>query len=187
MQYQDLLEWLFENKSEFKTHVGSYKKKTDYENEWYARNGPVIFKELDKLFPSKTYRLPDTFYPEKYNLTMKPNIAEGTFEGKVQICVTPKNKIENEPYIILNSHELNLFNETVKVYFMYTCDPESLKLPIPVVNWTLDLDTQQLKIYLDRFISAEKISVEIDFSGNLADNMKGFYRSSYLDKSEVQQ
>lgn len=184
-QYQDLLDWLTENKPEFLKHVRSYKKKANYEREWYTRNGPIIYEELDLLnrWTDMPYRLSDTLYPERYNLTIKPDIAEGTFEGKVQICMTPKNKIETEPYILLNKHFYDLEIKYIRVYS--SCEPGSPS--IPASTWLSAHPKEILKIYLRQFISGERISVEIEYTGTISDNMEGLYRSFYFDKSGKQQ
>lgn len=151
----------------------------EYEFDWYEREVPEVFETLDKLLPDDTYRLPSTLYPEQYNISLAPDMEEGTFEGNVQIDIRVER---NTSAVFLNSHNLHI--KHVKVYRIDSKNYDDSKSEeIPWSNYTLDTTTQQLKIYLTEFVNAEKIKVDIEFDGILNDNMQGFYRSSYVDES----
>lgn len=137
---------------------------------------------MDKLFLSNKYRLSSTLYPERYNVILRPDIENGTFEGKVQIYI----RIENDTIpIILNSHNLNISN--VKVFRNYA-GSNNYNESIELNYMNEQLVSQQLRIYLRSEVkNAENIMAEIDFNGILNDDMEGFYRSSYLDNNGKQQ
>ncbi|KYN14240.1 Aminopeptidase N [Trachymyrmex cornetzi] len=173
-QYQKLLDWLVQKEPEFKNSVTSYLATAKNEFDWYERKVPGIFKALDNLFPSNTYRLPKTLNPNLYNISLTPYIKKGTFTGKVKIHMTV---LENTTLIALNAHKLNILS--VKVF--------KNDLEINVQNYTTKHIPQQLRIYLSSYIHTnEKIIAEIEFNGTLNDEMTGFYRSSYVDSTGVQ-
>lgn len=139
---------------------------------------------MDKLFLNNKYRLPSALYPKLYNVTLKPYMEEGIFEGNVQIYM----RVENDAMsIILNSHNLNISN--IKVFRNYVAGKNLNAEPIQSLNYINEqLFPQQLRIYLNFEVkTAENIMAEIDFNGTLNDDMQGFYRSSYLDGNGVQQ
>ncbi|XP_072748197.1 putative aminopeptidase-2 [Anoplolepis gracilipes] len=174
-QYRNLLDWLVVREPAFKKSVDSYLSTAQYEFDWYERKAPIIFEELDKQFLNNKYRLPSALYPELYNITLKPNMDRGIFNGKVQIYM----RVENDTIsIVLNSHNLNV--SSIKVFRKYAVIDHLNAEPIQL-NYKLQF-SQQLKIYLNSEVkNAENIMAEIDFNGILNDNMEGFYRSSYLD------
>ncbi|KYN33599.1 Aminopeptidase N [Trachymyrmex septentrionalis] len=173
-QYQKLLDWLVQKEPEFKNSVTSYLATAKNEFDWYERKVPGIFKTLDTLFPSNTYRLPKTLNPNLYNISLTPYMEKGTFTGKVKIHMTVQ---ENTTLIALNAHKLNILS--VKVF---RNDSE-----INVQNYTTKHIPQQLRIYLSSYVHTnEKIIAEIQFNGILNDEMNGFYRSSYVDSDGVQ-
>lgn len=183
-QYRNLLYWLVVREPAFFKSMDFYLSTAQYEFDWYEKKAPTILEELDQLFLNNEYRLPNTLYPELYNVTLKPNMKEGIFTGKVQIYM----RVENDTtLIILNSQNLNISN--IKVFRNYTASNYLNAEPIQILNYVNEqLFTQQLRIYLNSEVkTGEKIMAEIDFNGTLNDDMQGFYRSSYLDSDGEQQ
>ncbi|KAL0111090.1 hypothetical protein PUN28_012804 [Cardiocondyla obscurior] len=169
-QYEKLLDKLVDKEPEFKNSVDSYLATAQYEFDWYEKNAPVIFETLDNLFSSDAYRLPKTLDPKLYNITLTPNMEQGTFKGQVKINMIAR---QDTPLITLNSHKLDILQ--INVIKNGT--------EIRVLNYTTHI-TQQLKIYLSAYVyTNEEIEVMIDFNGLLNDDMNGFYRSSYFDKN----
>ncbi|XP_050466418.1 putative aminopeptidase-2 [Cataglyphis hispanica] len=176
-QYRNLLDWLVEREPAFNKFVDSYLLTAQYEFDWYERKAPIIFEEMDKQFLNNKYRLPRALYPELYNITLKPYIEKGIFEGHVQIYMRAENDTMS---IILNSHNLNISN--IKVFKNYMVGNKLNAEPIQLLNYTNEQFPQQLRIYLSSEVkNAENIMAEIDFNGTLNDNMEGFYRSFYFD------
>lgn len=127
--------------------------------------------------------MPSALYPELYNVTLKPNMEKGIFEGHVQIYM----RVENDTMsIVLNSHNLNISN--IKVFKNYMAGNNLNAESIQLLNYTNEQFPQQLRIYLNSEVkNAENIMAEIDFNGTLNDDMEGFYRSSYFDDNGMQQ
>lgn len=183
-QYQNLLVWLVAREPAFTKSIDSYLSTAQYEFDWYERKAPTILEELDKLFLHNKYRLPNTLYPELYNVTLKPNMEESVFTGKVQIYMRVVN--DTIP-IILNSQNLNISN--IKAFRNYAANNYLNAEPIQILDYVNEQPfIQQLRIYLNSEVkNEEQIMAEIDFNGILNDDMQGFYRSSYLDSDGKQQ
>ncbi|EFN87053.1 Aminopeptidase N [Harpegnathos saltator] len=182
-KYQELLDWLVDKEPAFKDSKESYLANAEYEFDWYEKQAPEIFEALDKLLPDNTYRLPNTLYPEQYDIYLTPEIENKIFQGEVQIYIRVE---KNTTAIFLNAHNLRV--TSVEVRRIHSEEDDGLEATenIPLLDYVLDTDTQQLKIYLAEFLNAKNIKVNIEFSGTLNDNMQGFYRSSYKDKSRKQ-
>jgi len=181
LQYQELLDWLAEKIPTLKNSIQSYLSIAEYEFDWYEERVPIIFETLDQLFFDK-YRLPKTLQPKLYNLTLIPDIENGTFNGIVKIYI---EVIQNTTSIILNSHNLQIPEGSIKV-FRNSPENNNTYTELKLSNYVED--SQQLRLYLAECIHIkEKIMVDIEFNGILNDNMQGFYRSSYVDSKGVQQ
>jgi len=164
----------------FHEFILSFITKAEYEFDWYKRKGPIIFEKLDKLFSSNVYRLPDTLYPEYYNIHLEPDLEKGVFNGMVQIYMKVKKETTA---VILNTRDIK-FN-SINVYGDYKMGaPNHESREIQLYSHMIYNSSQQLKIYLQELVNAEEpIMAQIKFSGILADDMKGFYRSSYKDSN----
>lgn len=134
-------------------------------------DGPfIISADQDDVL---NYRLSDNVVPSKYEITITPNLDDWTFEGHVIIHV--ESKVQNVREIVLHANDLTI--ESVKVYLIentlidlhegeeYSYENATDKLTIPT-NAILELDM----IY----------SVDIVYIGQLCDDMRGFYRSTYM-------
>ncbi|XP_012230687.2 putative aminopeptidase-2 [Linepithema humile] len=183
-QYQKLLDWLAEKTPISKNSIDSYLSTAQYEFDWYEEKVPIIFEQLDKVFFDNTYRLPKTFQPELYNVTLIPHMENGTFNGTVQIYMKVK---QNTTSITLNSHNLQISEMNIKVSKNYTNGSDTYTEPIQLSSIDHIENSQQLKIYLIEYVYIEEnIIVDIEFNGFLNDNMQGFYRSSYTDSKGIQ-
>ncbi|XP_012252261.2 uncharacterized protein LOC105683883 [Athalia rosae] len=121
---------------------------------------------------TEAYRLPNTLSPEKYTITLTPYIYEGnfTFDGTVNIAI---NVIETTNNIYL--HAKNLVIESVQVTL---ANSSSVLDTVVVLNNATDV----LHIILGKPLAAgSTVNLEIGYTGILAIDMTGFYRSSYTD------
>ncbi|KAJ9573937.1 hypothetical protein L9F63_008679, partial [Diploptera punctata] len=112
-----------------------------------------------------SYRLPDHTIPISYDVKLKTDVnTTFKFTGEVAITV---EIVEETDVIILHSTGLDIISLTI--------DGSEHD------NYTLASDdTHFLTIYLNETIPiGEYATIEIEFEGELADDMYGFYKSSY--------
>ncbi|XP_076229511.1 aminopeptidase N-like [Nomia melanderi] len=131
---------------------------------------------MEKNYPSSNYRLPKLFSPIKYNVFLSPYFEERnfTFFGKVEIEM---KRLQLTSRIVVNSKNLNV--KEVKVYVSKGNLAKGEQLELSA--FYLNKETEMLTIFMKKFIKETNIIVEIDYTGQLNDDMEGFYRSHYRD------
>ncbi|XP_070819161.1 aminopeptidase Ey-like [Chaetodon trifascialis] len=129
--------------------------------------------------PWQRYRLPDSLAPVSYNVTLQPRLEpnkDGLYIFTGESTVVFKCVKETE-LIIIHSNKLNLT----------TFEGHHAKLNVlngstaPSLNKTwLEVPTQYLVIRLNSPLQADSMySLYTEFTGELADDLGGFYRSEY--------
>lgn len=111
--------------------------------------------------------LPTNVVPRHYDVTLEPNFDKFTFEGKVLIDFDVQ---EDTKSISLHTIELDIHSVHVK-------SGETVITSSSAV--TYDESKQISKIELKDSVPKGKAQVEIKFTGQLNDQMAGFYRSTY--------
>ncbi|KAK7043674.1 Aminopeptidase 2 mitochondrial [Paramarasmius palmivorus] len=121
--------------------------------------------------PSDTsqYRLPTNVKPSHYDLTIQTDLDKLTFNGYVKISLDVK---EDTDTIVLNSNGLQLGKATV-----YS---DALKKSEAEIEQTYDeKETRVTFKFPTVFPAGSKAELQISYSGELKDNMVGYYRSSW--------
>jgi len=113
------------------------------------------------------YRLPNTVVPDRYDLTLAPDLGSASFEGSVDISV---RVIEPVHDIVLNAADLQVHSATLRS----GADQRPGRV-------SLDEATERLTIGFDAPVEAGDHVVSISFAGTLNDKLEGFYRSTYRD------
>ena len=105
------------------------------------------------------HRLPTWVRPNKYNITLEPNLTEFTFTGTVAVEFTVQQPTDK---IVVNSKELTI--QSVNV------DGEN-------VTTSIDFNVEQetVTFQFDKRIERDGV-LNIVFAGILNDKMAGFYR-----------
>ncbi|KAI0382042.1 peptidase family M1-domain-containing protein [Hypomontagnella monticulosa] len=111
--------------------------------------------------------LPTNVIPTHYDVTLEPNFEKFTFDGKVLIDFDVQ---EDTKSISLHTVELDIHSVNVK-------SGETVITSSSAV--TYDGSKQISKIELKDSVPKGKTQVEIKFTGQLNDQMAGFYRSTY--------
>ena len=111
------------------------------------------------------YRLPRHSLPRRYDLVLEPDLNNATFSGSVTIVV---DTAEAAPEIVLNSIELEI--DTVAV------DGET-------ASFGLDEEAERLMIGPPSGVTTGEHTIDIEFRGILNDQLRGWYRSTYVDES----
>ena len=115
----------------------------------------------------KSHRLPTTVRPQKYALTLRPDLAAFTFEGEEDVVLRVSRP---EKTIVLHANELKVKEAGV------TLANGSL---VPAANIEHDEASQQLRLTFPRAIPAGTATLSLKFTGILNDRLRGFYRSKY--------
>lgn len=120
------------------------------------------------------YRLPTTVIPESYEIMIHPEINGFSFTGTVKIYAGVRNET-NE--IVLHHGKLSIRSCTVNI----KKDGNKLE-KLTISNNTYNEMTEKYSILLkENLYDGANIIITIAFDGKLADNMIGFYHSSYFD------
>ncbi|MFL2665500.1 MAG: M1 family metallopeptidase [Dehalococcoidia bacterium] len=122
---------------------------------------------IDKNNP---HRLSELVIPENYKIILEPNLEDHIFNGEVNIDLEVNETIDviilNIADLVINSIEI--FSETNK--------------KISVKNYTIDENLERLTIFLGEKILNGSYKLNIVFSGILNDQLRGFYRSEFVDE-----
>lgn len=160
--------------------LNSSLKLSQFELNFYEKNSPIIIPWIEEYNQklngnsggkSNEYRLPTNIVPKKYTIKLTPFIEPGnfTFKGYVEIIA-------------------NIVNSTNKVV-----------LHIDDIKWetvALSINDKQIKVNStaedkkyhfmnittsEQMIKGSQLKIAIEYIGNLNAEMRGFYRSSYID------
>lgn len=124
--------------------------------------------------PKIEYRLPGDVIPISYDITLTPVLEDDfKYTGKSIIVVTAKKTTKE---IVLHSKGLKI---TAKSVIIDEKDPAN-----KIVDLKLEEKTDFLRITLENnIVENQKLSIELEYSGKLDDNLRGFYRSSYINEA----
>ncbi|KAK7752709.1 Aminopeptidase 2 mitochondrial [Diatrype stigma] len=111
--------------------------------------------------------LPTNVIPKHYDVTLEPDFQNFTFQGKVLIDFDVQ---EESKSISLHTHEVTIHSANIKSGDTVTVSSSAI---------TYDEAKQVSKIELQSSIPKGKTQLEIKFTGQLNDQMAGFYRSTY--------
>ncbi|XP_068081869.1 uncharacterized protein [Anabrus simplex] len=125
---------------------------------------------------SDSYRLPLEVLPYSYSIQLVPYLDEGdstrqfTFDGNVSIIVQAQR----------STSSITLHAADMELHGLPTIIEVGSGRVFRVSNVTRDLTKDFLVIHLAESLSQGRTyRVDIDYTGNLNDNLDGFYRSSY--------
>nr|CDS24674.1 puromycin sensitive aminopeptidase [Echinococcus granulosus] len=123
---------------------------------------------------SEFERLPRIYEPQVYILELYPNARDFTFCGKVTICMAltqPTNSI------VLNAKKIEIVSARVS--------NSALKSELIAPTKSIVYDEKQEKVTINFDSKLEKGDADLclEYKGILADDMHGFYRSTYRDSS----
>jgi len=119
---------------------------------------------------SNPHRLSELVVPENYKIILEPNLNDYTFNGEVNINIDVVEAIDE---IILNSAELII--KSVEIF-------SGTNKKIGIKNFSADETLERLTIFLGEKIQNGRYQLNIIFSGSLNDQLRGFYRSEFVDE-----
>jgi puromycin-sensitive aminopeptidase len=118
-----------------------------------------------KLKAKKHVKLPGHILPERYTITLFPNLQEFAFSGEEEIIL---ELTKNVTEITLHAVELEINSAEI----FKTKKIKSTKI-------TYDERTETATIFFDKTIRKGEAKLKLTFTGILNDKMRGFYRSKY--------
>ena len=113
-------------------------------------------------------QLPNSVLPEKYRLSLSPDLQNFTFEGRVDIDVQVQSSTSE---ITLNAAELTLREASLT----------QGDTRVSARSLSVDEDSETATITLDSEAAPGSATLSISYQGILNDQLKGFYRSRYQD------
>ena len=120
--------------------------------------------------------LPTAVRPIHYDLTIEPDFTNFTFKGRAIIDVEVK---EETSVVTMNATELKFQNVSVSGAKAVSRANMEVDEPNERVAFSL-VDNDNNPIVLE---VGSKISLAIEYSGDINDKLAGFYRSTYEDKA----
>lgn len=133
--------------------------------------------------PWNRWRLPATLKPESYEVSLQPFLTPDAnnmyiFKGNssvVFMCVEATN------LILIHSNKLNY---TMQGSFHATLQAEGDGKAPGISRTWLETPTQYLVVQLDSPLQqGQRYRLSSSFTGELADDLAGFYRSEYTDEA----
>ena len=124
---------------------------------------------LSSIGSANAQRLPNTVMPERYTLTLSPDLKAATFTGVESIDVTVKEPISS---ITLNTAEIVFQSVTVS---------ESGRQQKATVS--LDKEKEQATFSFPAPVPAGKAMLSIAFTGILNNELRGFYLSKTASRN----
>jgi puromycin-sensitive aminopeptidase len=117
---------------------------------------------------TENYRLPRTVIPLRYEIKLTPDLKTFKYDGEEVIHVEVKQPVKE---ILLNAIDLEI----------RSCELTANSGTKYSGEFSLEEETERLKIKFPESIPAGKCNLKIVFTGVLNDKLRGFYRSRYKD------
>lgn len=129
------------------------------------------------------YRLPENIIPLDYVIQLTPTLHKPfLFKG---ICVINAEVKTETKEIILHSRDLEYDQHKVEVL-----NSDGKYTDVTVLQLKTDDETEEEKktdflvLQLKESLQKGKIRITLQYSGVLNENLRGFYRSSYINKDK---
>ena len=115
------------------------------------------------------YRLPRTVIPRRYDLVVEPDLEAFTFHGSVRIGI---DVVEPTDTVHLNAVDLDLADVAIE---------DSTGVVRRAVSVEHKPEFERAALAFGELLDVGEHTLSIDFSGELNDRLRGFYRSTYTD------
>ncbi|MXX53810.1 MAG: M1 family peptidase, partial [Dehalococcoidia bacterium] len=118
---------------------------------------------------SNEWKLPTDVRPTLYTLTLEPDLESFTFTGSETIAIEVD---EPASLIAMNSSEIAIQSATLSLSNGSEIQPESI---------TFDEEKETVTLAFTETVPVGAAELSIEFTGELNDKLRGFYRSTYTD------
>lgn len=124
--------------------------------------------EPAKMTSKEFKRLPINCIPQHYTLELRPDLVAFKFAGKAKVQIQILQPTDS---IVLNALDIEISKTRLQV-------GETYLLPIKIL---LSPEQEIVSLFFDGTIPVGPATLEMKFTGELNDKMKGFYRSKYFN------
>ena len=118
---------------------------------------------------SSRVTLPTNVKPTGYRLSLEPDLEASTFRGDVAVDI---EVVEPSSEITLNSAEIDILSSTLTVAGGNVMSPQDI---------VMDESRETATLLFESGIPTGPAKLELTFTGELNDKLRGFYRSHYTD------
>lgn len=120
------------------------------------------------------FRLPANTVPIGYDVQLTVDLDQFSFFGTVQVSLRANNV---SSHVTLNAKELDVSN--VKL------SEDTTGRQLALVVYVMQNDSEMVRFNFDSdLLPAHTYRLSIDFAGNITDDLKGLYKSSYYRGTE---
>ncbi|KAM6937383.1 aminopeptidase N-like [Xenentodon cancila] len=159
------------------------KSKNSNQNEGTTVKPPVTTPAPSNE-PWDQYRLPKALVPHSYNVTLWPRL---TSDPTTQLYIFTGDSlvefecVEDTDLILIHSNKLNYTKKENGHLATLSSVNSAVSVPSIKSSW-LQTVTQYLVLQLDgKLVKGNRYHVHTEFTGELADDLGGFYRSEYME------
>ena len=115
------------------------------------------------------FRLPENVRPLRYQVTLEPNLEKFTFDGSADIGIVVNEETDT---VVLNAIELQIASAVIT---------DKQGGTAKATDVIFDQNRERVSIILPSQLEVGNHTLHLKFSGYLNDQLRGFYRSRYLD------
>jgi len=119
------------------------------------------------------FRLPRNAIPAHYDLYLEPNLDSFTFDGSVSIRIEATESLD---VIVLNAAEIEMKTMTLR----------GADSAVEVSGVSYDEEYARATLKLAAPVAPGTYTLDIDYTGLINDQLRGFYRSTYKDGDGVE-
>jgi puromycin-sensitive aminopeptidase len=123
-------------------------------------------KPSQTLSIENAYRLPETVTPISYEIKLNPDLAGFKFSGSETIALNIRTAT-NE--ILFNAIDLQIENVRIEKDDDETCETAQVKM---------EKENERVRLVFPTTLAAGNWHLKLDFSGEINDKLRGFYRSA---------
>jgi puromycin-sensitive aminopeptidase len=121
------------------------------------------------------YRLPSGVSPVRYDLTLLPDLPAARFTGTV---ITTLDVTRPTAEVCCNALDLTIDGAWVML-------ADGTRLESSAID--LDADAERVTFRFEEVLAAGRVVLHVEFTGELNDKLRGFYRSTFVDDAGDEQ
>jgi puromycin-sensitive aminopeptidase len=125
-----------------------------------------MLMEESNMLATEAFVLPDTVRPDQYQIKLQPDLTRFTFQGEETIDI---EVVEPASEIVLNADEIEIESAALT----------QGSASITAHQITYDKERETATLSFGQTIARGRAKLDVKFTGELNDKLRGFYRSQY--------